>query len=422
VSEHIEDPLTREASSWWPPIHRAVETGLAKHKKNSLLAAKTVIPAKARRQLKELKDAGMIPGMKRVKIDSPWHFRHAYDRLISHGGRPDASREEQTPIKELLAEERGAASVIGKAILAAVVDDKPELSAAVRFGSRKGILTEKETKRLAELEQRPRGWLSPRLLAVTHPEYEKLKAEQLKREQLKRDGQLKADRPKMLEGVEVIEIPEDEEDERLHLKRKLDEARVTEICFTPDFDTGKMTAMLCGPVPDDLLRKECSRSGRNLWLESKGGPPVSGKPREEVIVTALARVVEHNSSVKLPENYKTGITWKDFCKLVPERLVLARKVVDSIEANQSPIQCWVDNEAVKVGRDKIYRNASPDAFRVIYECLRLANKHQRPPTRGELSKALKWPAGAIKEFTALLREVGLAWLKEDHAAKGKRSR
>ena len=28
--------------------------------------------------------------------------------------------------------------------------------------------------------------------------------------------------------------------------------------------------------------------------------------------------------------------------------------------------------------------------------------------------------GGIKEFTNLLREVGLAWLREDHAAKGKR--
>ena len=65
-----------------------------------------------------------------------------------------------------------------------------------------------------------------------------------------------------------MEIPEDEERERLRLRRKLQEARVTEIWFAPDFDTGKMLAGLCGPVPDDLLRKECSRAGRELWRES----------------------------------------------------------------------------------------------------------------------------------------------------------
>ena len=147
MSEHIEDPLTREVSSWWPPIREALSRRVLRSTGRTVcLPQRRAIPAKARRQLKELKDAGTIPGMKRVEIDSPWHFRHAYDRLISHGGRPDASREEQTPIKELLAEEPGAASAMGKAILAAVLDDKPELSAAVRFGSRDGILTKEETR------------------------------------------------------------------------------------------------------------------------------------------------------------------------------------------------------------------------------------------------------------------------------------
>ena len=155
-------------------LRRAVETGLAKHKKNQSACRKDTPSGKGRRQLKELKDAGMIPGIKRVKIDSPWHFRRAYDRLISHGGRPDASPEEQTPIKELLAEEPGAASAMGKAILAAVLDDRPELSAAVRFGSREGILTKEETRRWAELKP-PRGWINGTLLEVTRSEHERLK-------------------------------------------------------------------------------------------------------------------------------------------------------------------------------------------------------------------------------------------------------
>ena len=314
MSEHIEDPLTRDVSSWWPPIRRAVETGLAKHKKNSLLAAKTLIPAKARRQLKELKDAGMIPGMKRVKIDSPWHFRRAYDRLISHGGRPDASPEEQTPIKELLAEEPGAASAMGKAILAAVLDDRPELSAAVRFGSREGILTKEETRRWAELKP-PRGWINGTLLEVTRSEHERLKRE----------------RPKLVERVEVIEIPDEVERERLELERKLNEARVTELVFHPNFDTGKMDASLEGPVPDDLLRNECSRAGRNLWYESQGGPPVSGSPAKEVIAVQRAFDVvarlKQDPQKQWPKKDEIG---KRLIALVesmehPERLVLAKQ-------------------------------------------------------------------------------------------------
>ena len=99
-----------------------VEAGLARHSENSLLAAKTTIPAEVKRQLKALKDAGKIPDMKRVENDSPSRFYPAYKQLLEHGGRPDAIWEEQTPIKELLAEEDGTTCAMGKAILAAVVD------------------------------------------------------------------------------------------------------------------------------------------------------------------------------------------------------------------------------------------------------------------------------------------------------------
>ena len=68
---------------------------------------------------------------------------------------------------------------------------------------------------------------------------------------------------------------------------------------------------------------------------------------------------------------------------------------------------------------KIYRWASPEAIRVLDACARLAGELQRPPTRKELMEAVDW-RGGIKEFTNLLRDVGLAWLKEDHKAKGKR--
>ena len=67
-------------------------------------------------------------------------------------------------------------------------------------------------------------------------------------------------------------------------------------------------------------------------------------------------------------------------------------------------------------RDKV----GPEAIRVLDACARLAGQLQRPPTRKELMKAAEWPEEAIKEFTNLLRDVGLAWLKEDNAARGKR--
>ena len=166
-------------------------------------------------------------------------------------------------------------------------DDGDPGGVLVWFGSQEGILTKQESKRLAELEKKPRGWLrrdpsgrEPGLLAITRSEHE----------------QLKRDRPKLLEGVEVMEIPEDEERERLRLRRKLQEARVTEICFAPDFDTGKMPAMLCGPVPDDLLRKECSRAGRKLWSESFGGPPVARGGRRRLFSLAFGRPPETETS------------------------------------------------------------------------------------------------------------------------------
>ena len=54
-------------------------------------------------------------------------------------------------------------------------------------------------------------------------------------------------------------------------------------------------------------------------------------------------------------------------------------------------------------------------------CLELANRLRRPPTRKELREAVNW-RGATKEFTTLLREAGLAWLREDHAARKRRAR
>ena len=78
MSGHIEDVLTRRVHRWWPPIRKALEAGLARHSENSLLAAKTTIPAEVKRQLKALKDAGKIPDMKRVENDSPSRFYPAY--------------------------------------------------------------------------------------------------------------------------------------------------------------------------------------------------------------------------------------------------------------------------------------------------------------------------------------------------------
>jgi hypothetical protein len=78
-------------------------------------------------------------------------------------------------------------------------DDDEDLGGVlVWFGSQEGILTKQESKRLAELKEKPCGWLrrdpsgrEPGLLAITRSEHE----------------QLKKDRPKLLEGVEVVEIP-----------------------------------------------------------------------------------------------------------------------------------------------------------------------------------------------------------------------
>ena len=170
----------------------------------------------------------------------------------------------------------------------------------VWFGGQEGVLTKRESKLLAELEKKPRGWLrrdplgrEPSLIAITHSEHERLKR----------------DRPKLLEGVEVSEIPEDEESERLRLRRKLEEARVTEICFTPDFDTGKMTAMLCGPVPDDLLRKECSRAGRKLWSDSFGGSPERWGGHRRSVCPRFGRPPEKKPPEEWPEKDRIGTRW-----------------------------------------------------------------------------------------------------------------
>jgi hypothetical protein len=196
------------------------------------------------------------------------------------------------------------------------------------------------------------------------------------------------------------------------LKRKLEEARVTEICFSPDLDTGKMMAMLCGPIPEDLLRKECSRAGRKLWSDSFGGSPA----REVIAVLcapALAARLKKKPLKEWSNEGRRGTRWCDLVELLerPNRLVLAKKVVSSLERNQS---------AMLGTAGKFYRRASPEAIRVLDACARLACKLQRPPTRKELMEEAKRPGGGIKEFTNLLRDVGLAWLKEDNAARGKR--
>ena len=426
MSGHIEDVLTRRVHPWWPPIRKALEAGLARHSENSLLAAKTTIPAEVRRQLKALKDAGKIPGMKRVEIDSPSRFYLAYKQLLEHGGRPDAIWEEQTPIKELLAEEDGATRAMGKAILAAVVDDKPELSAAVRFGSRDGILTEAEARRLVEMKP-PLGWINRTLLQVTQSEHERLKREQPKL--LERVEVIKT--TEVIEGVEaikeaeeirpveVIEIPDEVECKRLELERKLNEARVTELVFHPNFDTGKMDASYEGfGALNDLLRKECSRSRRGLWHANSFGSQASGRAIEVEAIRRADAIIRHGA-----EPVKTAqalFSLRELSKR-PQALKKAEDVISSMKQIQADLP-----ESAKA----IYQDASPEAVRVLDACLWFAVREQRPPTRGELRVAVNWQNqndpfrknhGSIKEFTNLLREVGLAWLKEDDAARGKRN-
>ena len=81
----------------------------------------------------------------------------------------------------------------------------------------------------------------------------------------------------------MIEIPDEVERERLDLERKLNEARVTELVFHPNFDTGKMDASSKDSARSTIfLRKECSRAGREPLVRESGGPPASGKPANEV--------------------------------------------------------------------------------------------------------------------------------------------
>ena len=159
----------------------------------------------------------------------------------------------------------------------------------------------------------------------------------------------------------MIEIPDEVERERLELERKLNEARVTEIGLPPELryrQDGRPA--LEGPVPDDLLRNECSRAGRNLWYESPGGPPVSGSPAKEVIAVQRAFDVvarlKQDPQKQWPKKDEIG---KRLIALVesmehPERLVLANNVAASIEQNQATIQSTMPRA---VGR--IYRCASP---------------------------------------------------------------
>ena len=425
MSEHIEDVLTRRVHPCWPPIQKALEAGLARRRENSLLAAKTTIPAEARRQLKALKDAGKIPGMKRVEIDSPWRFYPAYKQLLEHGGRPDAIWEEQTPIKELLAEEDGATRAMGKAILAAVVDDKPELSAAVRFGSSDGILTEAKARRLEEMKP-PLGWINSTLLQVTQSEHQRLKREQpklLERVEVIRtteviEGVEAIKEAEEIRPVEVIEIPDEVECKRLELERKLNEGRVTELVFHPNFDTGKMDASYEGfGALNDLLRKECSRSRRGLWHAKSGGPQASGRAIEVEEIRRADAIIRHGA-----EPVETAQALFSLRELSRHRCAQeAEDVISSMKLIQADLP-----ESAKA----IYHDASPDAVRVLDACLLFAVREQRPPTRGELRVAVNWQNqndpfrknhGSIKEFTNLLREVGLAWLKEDDAARGKRN-
>jgi hypothetical protein len=150
--------------------------------------------------------------------------------------------------------------------------------------------------------------------------------------------------------------------------------------------------------------------------------PGNGKPAKEVIDVLLARDVaarlKQNPPDQWPEKDEIG---KRLIALVDsvehrESLSPAIKVAESIERNQSTIQ-----DAAGSAAGKIYRSTSPEAVCVLHACRRLANGLQRPPTRKELREAVKWQ-GAIKEFTALLREIGLAWLQEDHAARKRRAR
>ena len=206
--------------------------------------------------------------------------------------------------------------------------------------------------------------------------------------------------------VQVIEIPEDEELERLRLSKTLQEAPLTEICFTPDFNTGKMRAIRFDRVPDGLLRKECSRSGRGLWMRR-------GRPAPEVAVVQrafdLVDDIKQKKPGEWPEKAEIAQALINLVEMHPDRLKKATNVVLAIRRSE-PTLAEADKE--------IYRDASPEAIRALNEALILANDLQRPPTRRELMDKVGWEGG-IKEFTNLLRKVGLAWLREDHAAKGK---
>ena len=379
---------------WWPPLRARLAERLRQHQENQRSASRKRLPRECEEWIKEAKAAGIIPGKRRTGGVTPDSFKKAYEDLLSslegelstRALPPESDRFANHPLFQLLTEHEKRD------------DDGDPGGVLVWFGSQEGILTKQESKRLAELKQKPCGWLrrdpsgrEPGLLAITRSEHE----------------QLKKDRPKLLEGVEVMEIPEDEERERLHLTRKLQEARVTEICFAPDFDTGNMRAIRFDRVPDGLRRKECFAHGRGLWRRA-------GSPAPEVVV--VERVLDLVDRLKQkkpeegPEKAETEQALINLVKMHPDRREKAMNAVSAIRRSQS---------ALAAADKEIYRDASPNSIRALNEALMLANDLQRPPTRRELMNKMGWEGG-IKEFTNLLRAVGLAWLREDHAAKGKR--
>ena len=86
---------------------------------------------------------------------------------------------------------------------------------------------------------------------------------------------------------------------------------MTEICFAPDFDTGKMLVGMCDSVPDDLLRKECCRAGRKLWSESFGGSPAREVVVAVCLAPALAARLKQKPPEEWPEKAKIGTRWVD---------------------------------------------------------------------------------------------------------------